>query len=192
MVIDRAIGVSGHSLPVAPAASKSVSPRGAEVRTPRVDEGRSPEAYTLSPARFPGNLPGDGVGGRDVFGLSAVAKGALLARAEALEVTGSPPKRAGDAEHKVVLSPAERFRAQHTVSAVVTSEVLTVAIVDEVWMAIGQRIDGCVLVRIRGETVVFECGGEEVELSVDSDRLLVGDEPGGQRRLSKDPQCPRR
>ena len=192
MVIDRAIGVSGHSLPVAPAASKSVSPRGAEVRAPRVGEGRSPEAYTLSPARFPGNLPTDGAGRRDVFGLSAVAKGALLARAEALEVTGGPPERAGDAKSKVVLSPAERFRAQHTVSAVVTSEVLAVAIVDEVWMGIGQRIDGCVLVRISGETVVFECGGEEVELSVDSDRLLVGDEPGGQRRLSKDAEGPRR
>ncbi len=179
MVIDRAIGVSGHSPPVALAAPEGVRHGGAAARASRVGEGRSPEAYALSPARFPGNLPTDGGGRRDVFGLSTVAKRRLVARSEAFGMTVGPPERASDAKPKVVLSPAEQFREQHTVSAVVTSEVLTLAIVDEVWMGIGQQIDGCVLVRIRGETVVFECGGEEVELSVDSERLSVGDRPRG-------------
>lgn len=49
------------------------------------------------------------------------------------------------------------FAAQHHLEAVLVQESLKIAILDGVWVRIGESIDGCVLTEIVGNKVRFRC-----------------------------------
>lgn len=49
------------------------------------------------------------------------------------------------------------FAAQHQLEAVLVQESLKIAILDGVWVRIGESVDGCVLTEIIGNKVRFRC-----------------------------------
>ena len=175
LALDRLTGAGGTAPAVVAGAPETASHPAAEAGVRR----GAPSGYVLSPARFPVNLPVDHGGARDIFGLTTVTRRALLQDPNGHGAAGEQVSRAKSAEERRFLSPAERFRKRHTVSAVVSGGAFTAAFVDGIWMVVGQRLDGCDLVRISGHTVVFDCADEEVELSVDTGLLSVQGGPEG-------------
>lgn len=155
-------------------APKAASRRAPSAEAQPAHQANNAGAYVLVPARFPPNLPQHSAVNRDVFDLSSVAKEALLHDPEELDATGGPANRAEHAKQDVTVFLPEQFKEQHVVSAVASSGGFAMAIVDGVWMSIGQSLDGCALVRVSGETAVFDCFGENVELSVETVVLSDG------------------
>ncbi|MFH0982682.1 MAG: hypothetical protein V2A79_14250 [Planctomycetota bacterium] len=199
LVLDRVIGW-GASRPKYAAGAEVRGPsagRGApekvSQRAARPDAGQDREsdplpAYVLSPARFPARLPGDGVRGRDLFGPADVVKRAL---SEDVELSGSGKEHAfrlGAAATDGPIPPVDQFKARHTVSAVVSGGAWPAAFVDGAWMVMGQHLEECELVRIQGKTVVFECLGQAVELSVKTDRSAAGARQGAKAGDLKTPR----
>jgi hypothetical protein len=72
---------------------------------------------------------------------------------------------------------ARVFQERHAVSAIVCGGGVCVAVVDGLWVQVGQLVDGCRLVDFRGDTVVFDCEGRPVTLSVEAARLSDGSNP---------------
>lgn len=126
----------------------------------------------LLPARFPGNLPVEQASGRDVFGLTNVVRQVLLKVPESSSSEGNSEGGPESAARMASVFSVEQFRADHTVSAVVSSGAFTAAFVDGAWMGIGQSLDGCELVHIHGQTVIFDCPDEAVELSVETTEIV--------------------
>ena len=176
VVLDRVVGGGGSGPTVVLGASKHTVRRGVSGNRDQVIDGGARNVGGLSPARFPSGLPTDSVSDRDIFGLTATARRALLQDLEALDAAGNPGGETREDERRALVESVEQFKARHTVSAVVSSGAFATVLVDEAWMTVGQSLDGCRLVRIRGPVVVFECLGEEVELSVDADELSVSGE----------------
>ncbi|HNQ23608.1 MAG TPA: hypothetical protein PKK06_10990 [Phycisphaerae bacterium] len=70
---------------------------------------------------------------------------------------------------------AERFRGDHQLQAVLVREGLRIAVVDGVWLRVGEELDGCTLREVVGTTAVFECADGETTLRVlEEARYLQG------------------
>jgi len=171
LVHELVIGAGGSGPTVVLGAPTTASRRERSTAADRTSEAKNASAWVLMPERFPPQLPEDGVIERDVLGLSSVAREALLQEPEESNTAGEPANHAELAERDAKVFLLEPFKERHTVSAVASSGAFTMAIVDGVWMGVGQSLDGCVLTRISGETAVFDCFGEHVELSVETVRL---------------------
>lgn len=65
------------------------------------------------------------------------------------------------------------FVSQHRVDGVIIQARLKIAIVDGVWMRIGQSLDGCALKVIAGNEVRFSCSDGDVSLTVNANDLLL-------------------
>ena len=177
LALDQLTGTGGPAPVAAQSAPATAVDHGMGSEAGGAPTVEATATWVLSPARFPPNLPAGRPDERDIFGLTAVARRALLQDPDVYGAAGDRPARAHLAKERRFLSPAERFKKRHTASAVVSSGAFTVAFVDGIWMVVGQRLDGCDLVRIDGHTVVFECVGEEVELSVEIGLLSVQGRP---------------
>ena len=64
------------------------------------------------------------------------------------------------------------FMTQHSLEAVLVHERLRIAVIDGVWLRIGDVIDGCTLEGIAGRTARFSCHDGGVVLDM-SDRLKL-------------------
>ncbi len=172
LIVDRIIGPR-HRGPTVVQGAPEGARRLASASTQGVRTGESPGGAVLAPARFPKHLPAAEAEARDLFGLTDVVKRALLeapAAAGAAALNGAPTTMPALGAAAPRLEP---FSDRHTVSAVVCSDGFARALVDGVWVRIGQQVDGCELVRISGRTAFFRCGKAEVELSVDAGEEAV-------------------
>lgn len=145
--------------------------------------GRGAAAVVVAAARFPTGLPGNGTAQRDLFGLGDAVRRVMLSQPSGM--AAGEPATAPGVEQRPLISAAEAFSARHVVSAVVSGPALEAARVDEAWITVGQRIDECTLVRIRGCAAVFECFGEAIELSVAPPELSGGTGPGADSELKR-------
>jgi hypothetical protein len=103
---------------------------------------------------------------RDLFSLPDVVRERM--------VTASADKVGANSEGHG--SPEESSRAvfllKHRLDGVVIQARLRIAIVDGVWMRIGQSLDGCALKVIAGNEVRFSCSDGDVSLTVNANDLL--------------------
>ncbi|MCK4659280.1 MAG: hypothetical protein KAV82_07125 [Phycisphaerae bacterium] len=171
MVLDR-ITSAGNTAPAAVlGASKAANRPGAKVSSKVAPKGEHDQAPTLSPAGFPANLPAGHAEKRDLFRLSAVAQLAVLKAPQTPEhsdnASDSEPEEGPDKAALLI----EQFKAQHTLSAVMAGGEFKMAIVDGTPVEVGQLIGQCRLVRISGQVAVFQCLGEEFQLSVETHQL---------------------
>lgn len=67
------------------------------------------------------------------------------------------------------------FQAGHELGGVLDHERLKIAIIDGRWLRIGDKVDGCTLTRISGDTVCFECYDGEAVLKPSRGRGAIGD-----------------
>ena len=81
-----------------------------------------------------------------------------------LSLNGTPQK-----------SKAQAFADNHVLTAVMIQPRLRLAIVDDVWVSIGQTVDDCVLRRVESGSAVFECSDGEAVLQVLEPARLLGD-----------------
>ena len=65
-----------------------------------------------------------------------------------------------------ILSPKEAFAARHRLEGIVLQKGLKMAIVDGVWLRIGQEFGDCALRELSGRTAVFTCADGDVELTL--------------------------
>jgi hypothetical protein len=127
---------------------------------------RTPDAQTPSLAATPfpdvkarRNAPGGNP--RDIFAPTAAAR-------QALSMSASDPARRssrsprGDKD----VTTAERFATDHRLVAIMVSGDVAVAVVDDLWLSVGDSIDGCRLIEITGTTATFRCATGEAALSV--------------------------
>lgn len=72
-------------------------------------------------------------------------------------------------------SKAQTFAGNHVLTAVMIQPRLRLAIVDDVWVSIGQTVDDCVLKHVENGNAVFECSDGEAVLQVLEQARLLGD-----------------
>lgn len=65
------------------------------------------------------------------------------------------------------------FMSQHRLDGVVIQQRLRIAIVDGVWMQVGQSLDGCTLTAISGSEVRFSCADGRAVLKVNAADALL-------------------
>lgn len=70
---------------------------------------------------------------------------------------------------------SEVFTSTHRLIGVMLYDGLRIAIVDGLWLRIGQHVDGCVLQNVAGNQAQFRCGDEEAVLRVADNPTLVTD-----------------
>lgn len=69
----------------------------------------------------------------------------------------------------------EGFVTQHTLNGVMIDERLRIAIVDGKWLTEGRSVDGCILTRLTGREVQFECSDGVASLKLDSGEGSLAD-----------------
>ncbi len=99
-------------------------------------------------------------GVRDVFAISPAVSERLDAQAETA-IDGSPAARRPGMRPR-----AAEFRDEHRLTAVLRDGQTQIAIVDGRWVREGEKIDGCPLRRVDGQTAWFECADAEAELTL--------------------------
>ena len=102
---------------------------------------------------------------RDVFAPAALAQNALLGpeQEDAIPAIDSRRGETGAVQ-------PERFEEDHRLLAVMISDHVTVAVVDDRWLRVGDSLDGCELVEISGTGVSFRCPHGTAFLSATDDR----------------------
>ena len=137
-------------------ASKSPAPK------PKRDQAGDYDEVAVTVAPFPQPLstaPPQDASWRDMFMLSPLAQEALFGPLE-------PPQ---EEEVEPVLpdkTTAAEFALRHRLVAVMASGQTSVAIVDEKWLRPGEVLDDCMLTKITGRSVWFECFDGPVELNI--------------------------
>jgi|CXWL01.1.fsa_nt_gi hypothetical protein len=83
------------------------------------------------------------------------------------------PGRGGSAKKEAATDAIGRddFQTTHRIDAVMVQESLRIAVVDGRWMRVGDAVDTCTLIRIEGDSAVFQCHDGDTVLS-----------PSGKRR----------
>jgi hypothetical protein len=159
MAIDRLTG-DGN-------AGEPASAEAAELpRAPRPTPTRDPagQPVRVEAAAFPRDLPSAALSGppRDPFALTVELLEALAPPQEPANVAAP---RLGDPR---VQSLAERFAAEHTLSAVLVSADGASVIVNAQILQVGESVDGCVLQSVTGHTALFQCQNQHVILAVET------------------------
>ncbi len=67
------------------------------------------------------------------------------------------------------------FMTRHHLNGVLLHQRLRIAIVDGMWLRIGQSVDGCTLLGIGGNRARFECFDGQAELKVTNTKTFAGD-----------------
>lgn len=103
---------------------------------------------------------------RDVFAPATLAQTALLGPAH----DGAAPASGSRRDESGAAHP-ERFERNHRLLAVMVSGDVTVAVVDDRWLSVGDTLDGCELVEISGTGASFRCPNGTASLSATDDGL---------------------
>lgn len=93
-------------------------------------------------------------------------------------VESKPQNQGGPAESEKKTAPAigrEAFFAAHRVDGVFVQESLRIAVVDGRWMRIGDELDQCTLVAIKGDAATFQCHDGDTVLSPSRRKDMRGD-----------------
>ncbi len=86
---------------------------------------------------------------------------------------GNPRRNPSGDRRWDALSTA-RFVREHRLDAVLIDEGLRIAIVNGLWLRVGQSLDGCTLKDITGNAVTFECDDEVAALKIGDRESLWG------------------
>ncbi len=132
-------------------------------------ESESRASVPIPELPFPRGLKTFGLGStiRDLFA-------APKAFSDADTENGAPDKNGPGALRRVddERNTSAAFVTQHNLEAVLVHARLRIAVIDGVWLRIGDVIDGCTLEGIAGRTARFSCHDGEVVLDM-SDRLKL-------------------
>lgn len=156
MLADRLIFGPAAQTAEASASARSLSALG--VNTP-TDPLRS-----LVAASFPKGLPpvSPAVLARNVFQLTDRARDQLAGLA--VDAGASERVLAGRSGG-LTLTPAV-FERDHKLTGVLRQGAEWIALVDDTWLVVGQKIDGCTLEEVTGVGATFLCPGGRATLSV--------------------------
>jgi hypothetical protein len=139
-----------------PASVKAVSP--------------TPQASPIPELNFPRQLPAYDVSTllRDWF--EAPKLPGIEQPPEGTPDNGSPlDLRAAVA----LVSAKEAFVANHRLDGIVINDNWQIAIVDSVWLRVGQAMDDCMLSEVSGRTAVFACEDGDAQLTLFQDMLAT-------------------
>ncbi len=127
--------------------------------------GSSPRAVVTT-ASFPRNLPQTLAEAplRDAFSLTPAVVEALGGAGANAEATASD---ADPQEAEPPVMTAARFAREHRLSVVLAGDGVSMAVVNDEWMRVGQSLDECTLVEISGRSATFECRDGLARLSVE-------------------------
>ncbi len=156
VLIDRVM-LAGPSNAAAEGNVKHRSLSALGVRTP---DTRAP---SLAATPFPDvNVHRNAPGGnpRDIFSPTLAARHALSTRRADPAGRSSPSARGENGA-----MTAERFATQHRLVAIMVSGEMAVAVVDDLWLRVGDELDGCELIEITGTAATFRCAAGEAALS---------------------------
>jgi hypothetical protein len=147
------------------AAQAATNPRSttADSKPTTIDPQSSiPKASPIPELQFPRQLPALdlSVALRDWFAPPARPKG----REEGVSTDKGAPGEEEFAE--LIVSAKEAFVADHHLDGVVIQKGLRMAIVDGVWLRIGQEFDECTLSALSGRTAVFTCADGDAVLTL--------------------------
>jgi hypothetical protein len=163
LFVDRVI-LSGETDPVAEASAAvaGTAPIAALAKVAHV------EAVLIPELPFPRDLPVLPTAGmaRDWFQPPELA---LSEKADALARSG---ERA--ASEKDSRSDQERFEAENTLSGIVAVGDVRLAIVNGARKRVGDAVGDCIVIRIEGRVVWFDCAGTTVRLSLFDDSKRQG------------------
>ena len=86
---------------------------------------------------------------------------------------GSPQRGLGPRPEAALtrVSLPRAFRERHTLTAIVAHGDVHVAVIDGLWVRVGDRLSGCELVRIADRTAVFKCDDEVVDITLSDPAL---------------------
>jgi hypothetical protein len=157
--------------------SSSVDPDVAEATgvAPADDKPASPEAASPTPQtapipelNFPRQIPAYDVGAhlRDWFEPPKLP--------DAEEPQEGTPDNGGPLALRAalpVVSAKESFVASHRLDGIVINDRWQIAIVDGVWLRVGQAMDDCTLSEVSGRTAVFACEDGDAQLTLFQDML---------------------
>lgn len=98
----------------------------------------------------------------------------IVARAAADGAAGKATPDGGQ-NTSVVGAARATFRLKHRLTAVLIDERLRIAIVDGMWVRVGQSLDGCVLSAVSGNEARFACHDGESVLQITDGNAAVRD-----------------
>lgn len=154
LLIDRLLPGGAERGPAAAYAEPRAAPAATSASgTPLVVAAPFPRAAGLPTAS-------DGAAVRDLFALTPKVYLALAGEEPPDSADGSGHARRG-ARPRVA-----EFKAAHRLSAVLRDGHLRVAILDGRWIRAGDKVEGCTLERIDGQSAYFSCADGTADISV--------------------------
>ena len=173
LLLDRFVLPAESGRPASARAASTSSARGTAGDAPKGELA----ALSIPQLHFPRLLPEADLSRepRDVF---APPERYLAPEEEDRSATDNPggASAAGlGIDGRQLQSKAENFAVTHTLTAVMIQPRLKLAIVDGVWVNIGQEVDECVLTQVEHGSATFECRDGEAVLQVLEPARLLGD-----------------
>lgn len=145
---------------------------------PSVKPARQPIVTAPSPTtatgvpelRFPRNLPpmDANVSLRDIFSPDGFVPPAGKAN------RNTSAKTKADAAAPEAIGH-EQFGLTHSLGALMLVDGLKIAVISGQWLRVGETLDTCTLIRIEGESAIFECHDGEVAFSMSPRRRKTKD-----------------
>lgn len=167
LLVDRVFLSSSSEPDVAEAAATTTAgdkPASVEAVSP------TPQAAPIPELNFPRQMPAYDVGAllRDWFEAPKLPgveqpQGATPDNGSPLDLRAAIP----------LASAKESFVANHRLDGIVINDNWQIAIVDSVWLRVGQAVDDCILSEVSGRTAVFACEDGDAQLTLFQDMLAT-------------------